>query len=67
MLIFAVSRSPSVSAGPEKTKKSVDLFADDDEDSDIFIEKYSTPAPGKKDGAPEPTKQPKKKVKLAKL
>lgn len=57
--------SPSLSAGPEKTRKSVDLFADDDEDGDIFSEKYSTPAQSKKDGAAEPTKHPEKKVKLA--
>lgn len=58
-------RSPCLSAGPEKAKKSVDLFADDDEDGDIFSEKYSTQAQSKKDGAAEPTKHPKKKVKLA--
>lgn len=55
--------SPSLSAGPEKTKKSIDLFADDDEDGDIFSEKYSTPSQSKKEAAVEPTK-PEKKVKL---
>uniref|UniRef100_H3CTE0 FAM21/CAPZIP domain-containing protein n=1 Tax=Tetraodon nigroviridis TaxID=99883 RepID=H3CTE0_TETNG len=55
------STKKSESAGPEKTKKSVDLFADDDEDGDIFSEKCSTPAQSAKDAAPEPTKCPKKK------
>lgn len=67
MPIFVACRSPCLLAGPEKTKKSVDLFADDDEDGDIFSEKCSTPAQRAKDAAPEPTKHPKKKVKLAKF
>lgn len=57
-------RLPFLSGELEKTKKSVDIFADDDEEGDIFSEKYSTSAQSKKDGAAESTKYPEKKVKL---
>lgn len=57
--------SPALPAGPEKTKKSVDLFAEDDEDGDIFSQKFSTAAQSKKDGAAELPKHPEKKVGLA--
>ncbi len=56
----------SFSAGQEKPKpkKSI-LFDEDDEDGDIFSEKYkaSTPAQSKKEAVEEPVKHPEKKVK----
>lgn len=65
---FSAFRSPSLSAGPTKTKTSVDLFADDDdddEDGDIFSEKFSAPAQSKKDVEVKSSQNPEKKVKLA--
>lgn len=57
---------PSFSAGQQKPKKAIDLFDEDDEDGDIFSEKYSAPAPAqsKKEVAEEQVKQPEKKVKI---
>lgn len=46
-----------------KPKKPIDLFADDDEDSDIFSEKYSAPTVSKKEAEKQQTKQLEKKVK----
>lgn len=46
-----------------KPKKPIDLFADDDEDGDIFSEKYSAPTTSKKEAEKQQTKQPEKKVK----
>lgn len=54
-----------LSAGPAKTKTPIDLFANDDEDGDIFSEKFSAPAQSKKDAAAESGKHPEKKVNLA--
>lgn len=64
---FSACWSPSLSAGPAKTKTSVDLFADDDddEDGDIFSEKFSTPAQSKKDVGAKSSQHSEKKVKLA--
>lgn len=45
-------------------KKPIDLFADDDEDGDIFSEKYSTPAASKKEAEKEQPKQTEKKVNI---
>nr|XP_046258221.1 WASH complex subunit 2 isoform X3 [Scatophagus argus] len=58
------SLKKSGSAGQEKPKpkKAIDLFDDDDEDGDIFSEKYSTPAPSKKEVAEEQVKHPEKKM-----
>lgn len=53
-----------LSAGPAKTKTPIDLFADDDEDGDIFSEKFSAPAQSKKDIAAESGQHPEKKVNL---
>lgn len=52
------------SAQQEKVgaKKPIDLFAEDDEDGDIFSEKYSTPAASKKEAEKEQPKQPEKKM-----
>lgn len=58
---------PSFSAGKEKPKKAIDLFDEEDEDGDIFNEKYSTPTPAqsKKEVVEEQVKQqPEKKVKI---
>lgn len=57
---------PSFSAAQEKPKpkKALDLFDEDDEDGDIFSEKYSAPAQSKKEVVDEQVKQPEKKVKL---
>lgn len=56
----------SFAAGKEKPKpqKATDLFDEDDEDGDIFSEKYSTPPPAqsKKEAVEEQTKPPEKKV-----
>lgn len=53
-------------AGQEKPKpkKTIDLFNEDDEDGDIFSEKYSapTPAQSKKEVVEEQVKPPEKKV-----
>lgn len=56
----------SVAAEKEKLKpkKAIDLFDEDDEDGDIFSDKYSTPAPAqsKKEVVEEQTKPAEKKV-----
>lgn len=62
---FTACWLPSLSAGPAKTKTPIDLFADDDEDGDIFSEKFSAPAQSKKDIAAESGQHPEKKVNLA--
>lgn len=56
---------PLFSAGQKKPKKAVDLFDEDNEDGDIFSEKYSasTPAQSKKEVVEEQVKPPEKKVK----
>lgn len=55
-------------AGKEKPKpkRAVDLFDEDDEDGDIFSDKYSvpTPAQSKKEAVEEQAKPPEKKVKI---
>ena len=55
-------------AGQEKPKpkNAIDLFDDDDDDGDIFSEKYSapTPAQSKKEVVEEQVKPPEKKVKI---
>ncbi|XP_070833544.1 WASH complex subunit 2C isoform X1 [Chaetodon trifascialis] len=60
------SLKKSDSAGQEKPKpkKALDLFDEDDEDGDIFSEKYSAPAPAqsKKEVVEEPVKHPEKKM-----
>ncbi|XP_029691529.1 WASH complex subunit 2 isoform X3 [Takifugu rubripes] len=56
------STKKSDSAGPAKTKTPIDLFADDDEDGDIFSEKFSAPAQSKKDIAAESGQHPEKKM-----
>lgn len=58
------SPSPTAGQGKPKPKKAIDLFEDDDEDGDIFSEKFSAPAQCKKEGAEEQVKQPEKKVKI---
>ena len=58
------SPSPTAGQGKPKPKKAIDLFEDDDEDGDIFSEKFSAPAQSKKEGAEEQVKQPEKKVKI---
>ncbi|XP_028278973.1 WASH complex subunit 2 isoform X3 [Parambassis ranga] len=59
------SLKKSDSGGQEKpkTKKAVDLF-DDDEDGDIFSDKYSAPTPtqSKKEAEEEEVKPPEKKM-----
>lgn len=54
----------SFPAPPEKAraKKPIDLFADDDEDADIFSEKQSAPAASKKEAEKEQPKQAEKRV-----
>lgn len=65
---LCVGCSPPLSAGQEKPKpkKAIDLFDEDDEDGDIFSEKYSAPAPAqsKKEVVEEQVKHPEKKVKI---
>lgn len=56
--------SPTAGQGKPKPKKAIDLFEDEDEDGDIFNEKFSAPAQSKKEGAEEQVKQPEKKVKI---
>lgn len=55
-----------MTAGQEKTKSktAIDLFHDDDEDGDIFSEKYSAsnPTPNKNVVVEEQDKPPEKKV-----
>lgn len=53
-------------ARQEKTrgKKAVDLFADDDEDGDIFSEKQSAPATSKKEAEKEQPKVAEKRVNI---
>lgn len=55
---FTACWSPSLSAAAAKTKTPVDLFADNDEDGDIF----SAPAQSKKAAAAESGQHPEKKV-----
>lgn len=47
-----------------RPKKPIDLFADDDEDGNIFSEKQSVPATSKKEAEKEQPKQAEKKVKI---
>jgi len=56
---------PSCSAGDKKPKKAIDLFdEEDDDDGDIFSEKYSAPAQSQKEVVEEKIQQPEKKVKI---
>lgn len=50
-----------------RAKKPIDLFADDDEDGDIFSEKQSAPAASKKEAEKEQPKQAEKRVNILTL
>lgn len=47
-----------------KPKKAIDLFDEDDEDGDIFSEKYSAPTPTQNKKVEEQVKPPEKKVNI---
>ncbi|KAM9804220.1 WASH complex subunit 2C [Neosynchiropus ocellatus] len=56
------STKQSASSGNDKQRKTVDLFAEDDEDGDIFGEKNRAPASTKKAPVEEHLKPPEKKM-----
>lgn len=47
-----------------RAKKPIDLFADEDEDGDIFSEKKNAPAASKKEAEKEQPKQAEKRVNI---